>query len=289
MKYFASKITPLLIGLTSTVFGQDQYVWQTVDNSFIPSFGNVAAGGEIGGSNTKVVTDLRNLNKNGQWRTYFANGKAGADLHPPGNDDALLVGAATVSGKSYWSQSYTSFQMPAELTEAEGARISFEVDFLSTLTSAVNIGLTVKPWDEVTGGVDLRTVPTDYTPNMIFLFGLVNLETGEIYEADFSSGGSHLFNYQNNTWKYQVDENGVLKVSFDLDSADLASITDAGLGLIIETTWGGGSTGGGGEYYTISNMTVEKLMLVVPEPSTAFLGVFGLIGLCARRSKHSVA
>lgn len=289
MKYFVNKMAPLLVGLASTVCGQDQYVWQTVDDSFIPAFSNAVAGGEIGGTNAKVVTDLRNLNKNGQWRTYFAHGKAGADLHPSDNADALLAGAATVNSVSYWSQNYTSFQMPTELTGAEGVRISFEVDFLTTLTSSADLDISVLPWDSVTGGVDLRSVPDAYVPNMEFLFGLVNLETGEIYEADLSSGGSHLFNYQDNTWKYQVDENGVLKVSFDLDSAALASITDAGLGLIVETTWGGGTSGGGGEYYTLRNLTVEKLLLVVPEPSTVFLSVFGLIGLCARRSGRSVA
>lgn len=291
MKLANILITTGCIILSSS--GLDAQVWQEVDNSFMPSFSDAILGAEIGGTNQKVVTDLRNVAKDGKWRTYYANGASNASLHPASDPNALLAGAARVSNgwgsTGYWSQNYSAFTLDPGLSDAQGVRISFNVDFLTGLGSEAGIEIGVLPWNVIEQEIELRNAfdPTAQgldSYNLKFLFGLANLETGEIYQANFSTGGSHMFDYAANDWTYRTDGNGSLMVSFELDDSDLASITDAGLGLIVETTWGGGSDNG--EYYSINNLKVEKLVgSAIPESSTALLGLLGLACIIVRRRR----
>ncbi|AHF94308.1 hypothetical protein OPIT5_11240 [Opitutaceae bacterium TAV5] len=254
--------------------------WTVVDNSFIPSFSNAVSGPETGGTNTKVVSDLQGLPKDGTWRTFYANGSASASLHPKDNPDVLLTMAGR-SGSGYWTQNYTSFSVSDDVLQSQGARISFDVTFLA---SAGSIGsfVEVAPWIVREQGVELRR--QTITRNTKFLFGLVNNATGEIYQADFSTGGSQVFDYGSNNYKIVTDEDGKLTVSFLLNGSDLANIdADGGLSMIIETTWGGGSDDG--EYYTIGNLRVETLS-AVPEPAVyAALSGLAALGLAALRRR----
>lgn len=247
-------------------------------------------------SNDSVYQGLKATEK-GKWFVRYSNKNSGtADLHPNNPDTGevdtskLFAYSGRDSGGwstiNTWTQHYTAFNLSEEVASAQSAKILFDVDYMGK--NGDKIAIDVLPWEVRDQGVDLRGALLNATPDTTyktkFLFGLVNLATGEFYDAHVSSQDEALsFGYdkETNNWAYTTDENGSLTVSFDLSYEQLQTITEAGLGLVIETTNASGSDYA--EYFSIGNFRIEYTQVPEPAGMAAIAGAFALAFLAYRR------
>lgn len=235
-------------------------------------------------TNESVYQGLKSLEKNKWFVRYSTVNSGSAELHPKnpetGETDASRLfaysgrdsgGWSTVTA---WTQHYTAFTLSEEVASAQAAKISFDVDYMGK--NGDNIAIEVLPWIVREQEIELRSFSgaPDTTYKTKFLFGLVNLETGEFYDAHVSSKDDALpFGYDaaSNNWAYTTDENGKVTVSFELSYDQLQTITEAGLGLVIETT---NATGADyAEYYSIGDFKIEYLQIPEPASVAAVLGL----------------
>lgn len=153
-------------------------------------------------------------------------------------------------------QSYTTFDLSEEALNSNGVRVSFNVDFIETnKTVGTQLDISVLPWDVIEIEIELRALANTQNKTK-YLFGLVNLATGEFIPCEFSTGEIMIFDYGVNDWFYTSNDNGSLTASFNIDPSVLATATQ-GFALVIETTWGGGLSTGAAEYYTVGDFKVE--------------------------------
>lgn len=253
--------------------------WTSIE-PIVPPTETVTSGGSLTSSNYQNT--LSKVPK-GEWKTYlnkFDSPKLKTD------EGDLIISAKRTSGGTYGnSTSYASFGLSDEIFSSEKVRISFDVQYV-TPEIAVNVGINVGSWEIVPVIPDFgRSVPVSMA-NIVdasdiatqFKFGLLNMATNEWYGADILGGDSnysHVFDWSNDSWfDFICNGNGLMEVSFELDSAQMQTITDAGLAIVIMTNYGS-SAESGTDVFIVNNFRTD---IVVPEPST-YAFAFGIIAV----------
>lgn len=200
------------------------------------------------------------------WASYFAGDMYGYDQSYYARFYGYLaVPTVKSASKTTQTQIFTSFTLSDEVLNADLAKISFSLSEISRIGFSESNSISY---------------------NTQFTFGLINLATGEACNT-YINGDLLVFNgvsSSSNLWTAQTDENGLINVSFELDSDYLHSITDAGLGLIIQSI-APSDSGYFTEDFCVYDFTVEYQQLQIPEPASVgmFLGtaIFALV--CVRR------
>lgn len=296
-----AKNLTILVCLASLITGLDAQGWTTIDG-VIPDTStaqwadNYQGSSGTGTDNENLVSALKSLDKDGKWYSYLSQSRLdGSTPHPTMADGTvdssrlLSISGRKQSDWSYvsaWMQHYTAFDLPQNVRSAQAARVSFNVDFLGTNDTIEGLlDVEVLPWIVHEREIEVRRAALPGQQNYTkFLFGLMNIATGEFIESQLSNGQSMMFDYTDNNYFWTADSDGTLMVSFDLSQEVLASAVD-GFALVIESTWGGPASTVMAEYYTIGDFKVE--ILEIPEPSTTVfllgLGIFTLAGRQKRK------
>lgn len=210
-----------------------------------------------------------------RWLSYYA----GNHNYAYEGYHSYLNAMASVTQRSGTSaieiQFFTSFSLSDDALSAEKVRVSFSFNQLNRIEFGSHAG----SLDGLSGSIDsLKTYNTQFT------FGLINLASGEVFDANIN-GETHTFDgvaSDSNLWTAVLDESGEGTVVFELDQESLQSVESEGLGLVIQSKAPTGANFT--EDFGLYNFKVEYLAMI-PEPSTyaAMLGLMSLGVVCLRR------
>ena len=239
--------------------------------------------GQKDASLANVVNNLKNRSDSGSWKVYYNNLDATTSIFKDDGKSGILMYAGDETGNSVYSNAYTKLILSDEVLAASRAKISFNLGYVGNSEgTSLTITINGPGWTVVEITPELRGMALDaYVPEAQFSFGLVNLSTNEIYGANVSTdSGTYFLSDDIADWfTFNAGEDGVVTVSFDLDADQLSRVTEAGLGLLVQSRKTGKF-----EIYEIGDFSVEYI--AVPEPATvaALLGLLGLaFALCSRR------
>lgn len=232
--------------------------------------------GQKDSSLANVVNNLKNRSDSGSWKIYYNNLDATTSIFKNESKSGMLLYAGNETGSAVYSNAYTKLLLSDEVRAASKAKISFNLGYVGNSDdSSLNITIKGPVWEVIEVTPEFRGMPLGaYVPDAQFSFGLVNLATSEIYGANVSTDSGMYFLSDNTAdwFTFNAGEDGVVTVSFDLDADQLSTVTDAGLGLLVQS----GQTGKF-EIYEIGGFAVEYVE-AVPEPA-AVAALIGLAGL----------